>query len=255
VGDLDLSAVERLLSTRAIGRRVTHLASTGSTMDVARHEAAAGAPHGAGVVAEEQTAGRGRFGRRWVSPAGLNLYLTLILRPDAERLRRLGMTSPLAVCRAIEATSGLAPAIKWPNDVQIGGRKAAGILIESESQGADVRYALVGTGINVNDPIADPEIAGLATSLARELGRDLSREEVLAAFFNEYEDAYEARPADVYAAWRARLSTLGREVRLTFRNETFEGLAEDVTKEGSLILRLLDGTRRTFEAGEVTLRA
>jgi BirA family biotin operon repressor/biotin-[acetyl-CoA-carboxylase] ligase len=255
VNTLDLEAVDRLLRTEAIGRRVTYLDSTGSTMDIAREWAASNAPHGALVIAEEQTAGRGRFGRRWVSPAGLNLYLTLLVRPDAERLGGLAMIASLAVCRAIETATDLAPVIKWPNDVQIGGRKVSGILIESESQGEDVRYALVGPGINVNDPIADPEIAEIATSLAREVGREVSREGVLAAFLNEFEDAYVTPLPEVRAAWRSRLATLGEEVRLTFGGETYEGVAEDVTADGSLTLRLPDGSRRTFEAGEVSLRS
>jgi BirA family biotin operon repressor/biotin-[acetyl-CoA-carboxylase] ligase len=254
VTELDLTAVEHLLRTREIGRRINYLTTTTSTMDVAREEAVAGAPHGAVVIAEEQTAGRGRFGRRWVSPAGKNLYLTLVLRPDAGRLRRLSMVVPLAVCRAVEAVTPLRPVIKWPNDVLVGGRKLAGVLIEGESSGAELLYALAGIGLNVNDPIDDPEIAGIATSLSRESGDETSRETVLAALLNELEDAYNAAPDDIYSGWRSRIATLGQSVRLTFRDETYEGTAEDVDDEGSLILRLADGTRRTFEAGEVTLR-
>ncbi len=223
-------------------------------MDVARDEAVAGAPHGAVVIAEEQTAGRGRFGRLWVSPAGKNLYLTLILRPDAARLRALSMVVPLAVCRAVEAVTPLRPVIKWPNDVLVGGRKLAGVLIEGESSGAELLYALAGIGLNVNDPIDDPKIAGIATSLSRELGEETSRETALAALLNELEGAYNAAPGDIYSGWRSRITTLGQSVRLTFRDEVYEGTAEDVDNEGSLILRLADGTRRTFEAGEVTLR-
>lgn len=254
MSELNLAAVERLLRTSAIGRRLTHLATTASTMDVARSEAVAGAPHGAVVIAEEQSAGRGRFGRRWVSPPGKNLYLTLILRPGAGRLRSLSMVVPLAVCRAIEAVTPLRPVIKWPNDILAGERKLAGILIQGESTGAELIYALAGIGLNVNDPVDDPEIAGIATSLSRELGEETSRETVLAALLNEVEDAYNAPIADVYSGWRSRVATLGRPVRLTFRDEAYEGIAEDVDGEGSLILRLGDGTRRTFEAGEVTLR-
>jgi BirA family biotin operon repressor/biotin-[acetyl-CoA-carboxylase] ligase len=224
-------------------------------MDVARDEAVAGAPHGAVVIAEEQTAGRGRFGRRWVSPPGKNLYLTVILRPGAGRLRALSTVVPLAVCRAIEAVTPLRPVIKWPNDVLAGERKLAGILIQGESTGAELIYALAGIGLNVNDPVDDPEIAGIATSLSRELGEEMPREAVLAALLNELGDAYNAPAADVYSGWRSRIATLGRSVRLTFRDEIYEGIAEDVDGEGSLILRLGDGTRRTFEAGEVTLRA
>jgi BirA family biotin operon repressor/biotin-[acetyl-CoA-carboxylase] ligase len=254
VPELNLAAVDGLLRTEEIGRRITSLATTPSTMDVARDEAVAGVPHGAVVIAEEQTAGRGRFGRRWVSPAGKNLYLTLILRPDAGRLRALSMVVPLAVCRAVEALTPLRPVIKWPNDVLVSGRKLAGVLIQGESSGAEPIYALAGIGLNVNDPIDDPEIAGIATSLSRELGEEIRRETALAALLNELEDAYNAPPDDVYTGWRSRSATLGQFVRLTFRDEVYEGTAEDVDNEGSLILRLADGTLKTFEAGEVTLR-
>ncbi|MEX1193897.1 MAG: biotin--[acetyl-CoA-carboxylase] ligase [Dehalococcoidia bacterium] len=241
------------MTTAAVGRHISYFPSTGSTMDDARRLAEEGAPHGSIVIADEQTAGRGRFARHWVSPSGTNLYLTLLVRPEVARLRTLSMVAPLAVCRAVKAVTGLAPMIKWPNDVQIGGRKLSGILIESELSGAEVNYALIGIGLNVNDPIADREIAEIATSLAREIGRDLSREAVLAALLNEFEALYES--ADVYARWRERVITLGQDVRVTFRADVYEGLAEDVDADGSLVLRLHDGSLMTFEAGEVSLRA
>jgi BirA family biotin operon repressor/biotin-[acetyl-CoA-carboxylase] ligase len=221
-------------------------------MDDARREAEAGAGHGLVITADEQTAGRGRFGRRWVSPAGMNIYLTALLRPDVARLRLLAMAVPLAVCRAVEAAVDVRADIKWPNDVQIGGRKLAGILIESELSGADVKYALAGIGVNVNDAIEDAEIAGIATSLLRETGREVSREDVLAGLLNELEALYES--GEVYEGWRERVVTLGQPVKVTFRGEEYEGVAEDVDADGSLVLRMGDGSTRTFEAGEVTLR-
>ena len=127
----DLSEVESVLLTKAVGRRIIHLTSTISTMDVARKEAEDGAAEGTVVIAEEQTAGRGRFGRKWESPAGLNLYFTLVLRPDINRLRALSIVAPLAVCRAIEGSTSLRPQIKWPNDVLVDRKKLAGILPES----------------------------------------------------------------------------------------------------------------------------
>jgi BirA family biotin operon repressor/biotin-[acetyl-CoA-carboxylase] ligase len=250
---IDVQAVDRMLRTEAIGRKLIYLPETGSTMDDARAEAEKNAPHGTVVMAEEQTKGRGRFGRRWVSPAGKNLYLTVVLRPNAERLRRLAMTVPLAVCLAAEEVASVRATIKWPNDVQVEGRKLSGILIESGMSGTQVDYALVGIGVNVNDPIDDPEIAEIATSLARETGRDVPREAALAALLNEFEELYES--GRVFDAWRERIVTLGQDVRLTFREEVYEGCAEDVDEEGSLILRLPDGSRITFAAGEVSLRA
>ena len=223
-------------------------------MDVARQEAEEGASEGTVVIAEEQSVGRGRFGRRWVSPAGQNLYLTLLLRPDISRLRTLAMVAPLAVCKAVEATTTLRPAIKWPNDVLVGARKLAGVLIESELAGEEPRYALVGIGLNVNFRTDGTEVAAIATSLAQELGADVSREAVLAALLDEFEGLYLGPPAVVHAEWRTRLETLGREVTVTFRGETHAGVAEDVDGEGNLVLRMPDGALRTFEAGEVSLR-
>jgi BirA family biotin operon repressor/biotin-[acetyl-CoA-carboxylase] ligase len=251
---LNLDEVGTLLETTAPGRRVIYLTSAGSTMEVARREAEEGADEGTVVIAEEQTAGRGRFGRKWVSPAGQNLYFTLVLRPDVARLRSLSIISPLAVCRAVEETTPLRPQIKWPNDVLIENRKLSGILIESEFSGATPRYALVGIGLNVNFRTDDTEVAAIATSIARETGADVSRERVLAAALNDFEALYEA-PETAFAPWRERLETLGREVTVTFRDERHSGVAEDVDSEGNLLLRTGDGSLMVFEAGEVSLRA
>src|SRR3972149_8290394 len=156
---LNLSLVEQQLTTAFVGRRLIHVASAPSTRDVARAEAEGGAPEGTAVLAEEQTAGRGRLGRSWVSPAGTNLYLTLVIRPTLERLRSLSIVAPLAVAQAVEETVALAPCIKWPNDVLVGGRKLAGVLIDTELSGRSVQDSLVGIGVNVNLDVAQaPEI-------------------------------------------------------------------------------------------------
>jgi BirA family transcriptional regulator, biotin operon repressor / biotin---[acetyl-CoA-carboxylase] ligase len=253
---LALPAVEEALTTSFVGSRLLYYTSTSSTMDVARAEAEAGASEGTVVVAEEQTAGRGRFGRQWLSPAGKNIYLTLLLRPTVDQLRRLSIIAPLAVALAIEETTGLAPRIKWPNDVLLSGRKVAGILIETEFSGSAPRYALIGPGINVNFEIdLDSEIADIATSIKQELGADVAREAVLAALLNHIEALYTAPdPRAVREAWKSRLETLGRDVTLTFRDETYSGYADDVDDAGNLILRFPDGSTRTFEVGEVSLR-
>jgi len=254
---LNLAVVEERLTTRFVGRRLLYLTSTGSTMDAARIEAEAGAPDGTVVLAEEQTKGRGRFERVWVSPAGQNLYLTLIMRPPLDRLRSLSIVAPLAVALAVEESTGLTPRIKWPNDVLVDGRKLSGILVESEIAVESVKYALIGAGINVNlDVEQSPEIAQIATSVKRELGRESSREELLSAFLNRFEQLYEEIPKSdaVFEQWRSRLDTLGRDVRVTFRDQVYEGLAEDIDREGNLILAQPDGSRRVIEAGEVSLR-
>src|SRR6266540_5657910 len=136
---LNRAAVEQRLVTRFVGRRLLYFTSTTSTMDVARAEAETGAPDGTVVLAEEQTKGRGRFDRAWVSPAGKNLYLTLVMRPPMDRLRSLSIVTPLAIALAVEEVTDLSPRIKWPNDLLIAGRKLSGILIESEISGSQVK--------------------------------------------------------------------------------------------------------------------
>jgi BirA family biotin operon repressor/biotin-[acetyl-CoA-carboxylase] ligase len=253
---LDLDAVKSRLGSGRFGGHITYLASCDSTMNVARREAESGASEGAVVIAEEQTAGRGRFGRSWVSPAGKNLYLTLIAKPPIDRLRTLSMAAPLAVCEAAEDVTGFSPQIKWPNDVLIAGRKMSGILVESELSADTVRFALVGVGINVNlDVEASPEIAQLATSLLREAGKEVSREDLLVSFLTRFGELYELPLPQLVDRWRDGLETLGREVAVTMAGETHRGVAERVDDEGNLLLRLPDGAMMTFEAGEVSLRA
>ncbi|MEX0800123.1 MAG: biotin--[acetyl-CoA-carboxylase] ligase [Dehalococcoidia bacterium] len=253
---LDLARVEERLATRFVGRRLIYLTRTTSTMNVARAEAANNAPDGAAVLAEEQTAGRGRLGRAWVAPPGVNIYVTVIMRPPADKLRVLSIVAPLAVADALEAAAGLSSTFKWPNDVLAGGRKIAGILIELT--GDEAKSALVGVGLNVNfDVEAVPEIAAIATSVRRETGRDASREDILAALLNAFEDRYQqALSGDgAFDDWRARLETLGKRVRATLPDRVEEGLAEDVDDDGSLRIRRDDGSLVSVDAGDVTLSA
>jgi BirA family transcriptional regulator, biotin operon repressor / biotin---[acetyl-CoA-carboxylase] ligase len=252
----DLDAVRPLLRTRRLGRDISYLQVTGSTMDIARERAQAGVPEGFVAMAEEQTAGRGRLGRVWVAPPGVNLSVSVLLRPTPGQIKRLGMVTPLAVAEAVADVSGLSPTLKWPNDVRINGRKLCGILIEAAMLGDVPSFAIVGIGLNVNlDAAAHPEVAGIATSIAAELGCPISREQTLAALLNALERHYDRDDAPALRQeWRSRLETLGQEVAVTFAGHTERGVAEDVDEEGSLLLRLPDGRLATFPAGEVTLR-
>jgi BirA family biotin operon repressor/biotin-[acetyl-CoA-carboxylase] ligase len=250
-------ALKEGLTTSFVGRRLEYRASLGSTQDLARELAEAGAVDGTVVLAGRQTAGRGRLSRSWISPRG-GLYLTVVLRPRAEHLKALVIIAALAVARGIERLTGLETSLKWPNDVLVAGRKISGILSEAELVGQNVSYALVGIGVNVNaDLAAYPKAGDLATSVRTELGREISREALAAAILNEFEALYlaaqEGEPID--QEWRARLSTLGKEVRVSLGEQVEEGLAEDVDRDGSLILRRADGSRVTIAAGDVTLRS
>ncbi|MDP2661100.1 MAG: biotin--[acetyl-CoA-carboxylase] ligase [Dehalococcoidia bacterium] len=209
------------------------------------------------VLAEEQTAGKGRLGRTWTSPAGSSILLSIILRPPVTRLAKLTMMASLAAARAVERSTGLPTFVKWPNDVIVGDKKAGGILIEAELSGRFPRFAVVGIGLNVNfDVRTVPDIPETATSVSMELGRDFSRQDLLLALLDELETAYGALRTGIPIErdWRARLETLGRCVRVTrMIGPSLEGRAEDVDPQGRLLVRLPDGGMETLSEGDVSL--
>jgi BirA family biotin operon repressor/biotin-[acetyl-CoA-carboxylase] ligase len=224
-------------------------------MNEAARQAKAGAQEGTVVVAETQTAGRGRLGRSWVSRPG-NLYLTIVLRPTLQTLPFLSCLAGVAVVRALGQTARLRPRLRWPNDVLLGGKKVAGILLESAVEGDAVRYALVGIGINVDlDTSNVAEIAGFATSLNAVAGNPVSREEVLRHLLQGMDSLYLqlAQGKTPLAEWKGLLDTLGRRVRVSWQDQVCWGQAEDVDELGNLQLRQDDGRLVTLAAGDVTL--
>lgn len=254
--ELSAEAISGNLKTRFVGRRLVYYPSVASTMSLARQAAREGAAEGSAVVAGEQTAGKGRRNRVWRSPPG-SISLSLVLRPRAGEFGSLVMVAALAVVSAIEAVTGLRPVIKWPNDVLINRRKVSGILIETEVGGGPKDYAVVGIGINVNLKVADyPEIAQIATSISDEVGREVSRFELLRRLLEEFERLYLAATAGtgVFDEWRARLVTLGKRVAVSCEGTRLEGVAESVAPDGSLWLRRPDGTLSRIVAGDVSLR-
>ena len=252
---LDVDSIVVALSNAVVGHRIDYHHTIGSTMDAARDLARDGATEGLVVVAEEQTKGRGRFNRTWVSPPGLNLYLTVLLRPTREQLAYMNMAATLAVCETAREIAAVQPVVKWPNDVRIADRKLAGILIETAFDGSSLDHALVGIGVNVNlDVDEHPEIADTATSLRSAAGREFDRSEVLQALLGRL-DAWYARVTAgerLTAQWSASLETLGKRVELMWRDQLLQGIAESVDDQGNLILLQPDGTRITAVAGEVT---
>lgn len=253
---LSAEAVTRNLATRFIGQKVIYYPSLPSTMEVARQEALRGADEGTVIVADEQTAGRGRLKRAWMSPRG-SISLSVILRPRLAYLPSIIMLASLAVVHSIEKVTGLKSQVKWPNDVLINGKKVCGILVETDVKGNTVNYAILGIGVNVNLKLADiPEIASIATSLSDELGRNVARLSVVRCLLAEIERFYLALTAggSVYEEWRDSLVTLGKKVRVKTGEVTYEGVAESVAGDGSLMLRGLDGSLTRIVAGDVTLR-
>ncbi len=254
----ELSAVSITsgLKTRFIGREVFYHPELPSTMATAREKALAGAVEGTVIVAEMQTAGKGRLQRRWMSPKG-SIYLSVILYPEPPDLSSLIMVASLAVAGAIESVAGLKTQIKWPNDVLIDGKKVCGILVESGVTGKNQTYAVIGIGINANvDTASIGEVLMPATSLSDELGAEVSRLEVIKRLLVETERLYLLAKSsqDVYRQWRDNLITLGKSVTASTGDVVYDGIAETVDEDGSLMIRLENGSLKRFAAGDVTLQ-
>ncbi len=250
-------SIYRGLRTETVGRNIIYLPTVSSTMDIAKRAVGDSAAEGTIVIADEQTAGRGRMGRKWLSPPGVSILLSIILKPDLAELSRLNMVAALATAQSIERVTGIRPSIKWPNDIIIEGKKVSGMLIESDIRDEAVNSAILGIGVNVNlDPSIHPEIKDTATSLREVLGEEVSRLELLTALLEEFEQLYRAlrHGEPIHKEWQKRLETLGRRVRVKMGDSQEEGYAESVDGEGHLFLRRPDESLIELVAGEVTLR-
>lgn len=217
-----------------------------------------GAEEGCVVLADAQSAGRGRLGRTWASPAGAGIYVSLVLRPSMEAVPLLTIAAGLGVSEGIGAATGLETHVKWPNDVCLAGRpprKLAGILAEAGSTGGRVLHVVLGIGINVLPAAFPPDVAARATSLEGELGRAVPRgtvlAECLAGVWRRYQMLTSGRGGDVLHAWRARAAlTFGRRVEWDDAGGTHHGVARDVDPGGALLVAGESGLVR-LTAGEV----
>ena len=251
--------------TARVGRTLVCLAEVDSTNLRARQLAAEGAADGTVVVADRQTAGRGRLGRSFQSPGGQGIYLTALLRPDLppERLSPVTAMAGVAVCRAVERLCGVSPGLKWPNDPVLDGKKLCGILTELSLEGetARVQELVLGIGINVSQRPEDftPEVREIATSLVQALGHAVSRPALAAEIIREVDRLCAALAAGetgpYLAESRRRCVNLGRTVRLLRPDgggETAEAL--DIDEEVGLVVRRPDGAVKTVRSGEVSVR-
>ena len=257
---LTVDGVRRGLRTVCFGQGdFVLLDRTDSTNREAALLALGGAPEGAVVVASEQTAGRGRTGRPWVSPAGVGVYVSLVLRPRLapQAAPLVTLLTAVAVAEAVAEVTGLAPRAKWPNDVLLHGRKVSGNLTEVSTVADVVSHVVTGAGINVNTRVEDlPEdLREKATSLAIELGRPVSRVDVLRAFLERAEHWYaalrEGDPGPVIARWKELSAIVGTPLRVGTPHGVVEGLVADVDPDG--LLRLVDagGREHRLHAGDV----
>ena len=227
-----------------IGQQVVWLSETGSTNAEAFRLAEQGATEGTVVMADRQTAGKGRLGRQWVSPGGVNLYLSVILRPPLPPYEapQLTFLSAVAVARAIEDETGLKPAIKWPNDLRLNGRKVAGLLNEMSAETDRIGFVILGIGLNLNMGAEQfpPDLRSPATSLAIELDRPVSRKVVatrlLAALDDEYARFGRSGFGPVRESWSKRCNAYGRQVMVDHGGVMLKGPFAGIDHDGALLL-------------------
>ena len=244
-----------------IGSRIHFLRQTVSTMDECRSLARTGSIEGTVVSANFQCAGRGRFQRIWLSPSGENIQASILVRPKITELPYLNMAAALAASNAATEITGLHSAIKWPNDVELAGKKLCGILIESEISGAGVDFAIIGIGLNVNlEPERHKEIKNSASSLKQFCGRYVSRSQtfhVLLKHLNHYYERIKAGES-LTSEWASKLNVLGCDIQISFPGTNKPSIncrADSLNEDGSLSVRVDDGSMFTATAGEVTLRS
>jgi BirA family biotin operon repressor/biotin-[acetyl-CoA-carboxylase] ligase len=243
-----------------IGREIFFYETVGSTNTIAS-DLAGKTTEGAVVIADSQQKGRGRLGRKWESPPGVNIYISIILRPEIESKDATLITvmAVVACATALRRVTGLHVTIKWPNDLMVSDKKIGGILSELKTDHGRIISAVVGIGINVNVGIdAYPaDVQEIATSVKNETGMSYSREVVISEILNEIDYWYKILngmgKGILLLEWQKLTSTLGREVKVTVGKETFTGLAESIDSEGMLILRLPSGMLKKINSGDLTI--
>lgn len=257
---LDATVLQQSLTTRTFGRRLHLLPSTSSTNDVVKQLAQAGAPAGTVVLADHQTQGRGRQGRAFASPSGVGIYLSLLLRPQGElwRLPQLTLACGVATAQALADCQAPPVQLKWPNDVEIDGKKVAGILCEAVLQPDASAVVVVGIGINVNTALADfPDtLHASATSLALASGQVWARAPLIVRLLLHLEQGYDLwrqrESAAIITQWLRYGHLHGRQVRFTEGDDSVLGTVVGLDEEGALRVQTSTGDEHRLVAGEVT---
>ncbi len=254
------------LQTRWAGRTLYFFESTGSTNPDAKRFAEEGAPHGTIVVADRQTAGRGRRGRSWESPAGKSIYFTIVVRPEFEpdKASMITLVVALAVAEAVREETGLSTGIKWPNDVVVNGKKICGILTEMSMtpEMNEIQFLVAGVGVNVNQDSEEdftPELRGRAASLKMEAGRSIDRAALLARILQHFEEDYDLFEktldlSELQERYEALLLGKDNRVRVLDPAGEYTGISRGINGMGELIVEKEDGETVRVYAGEVSVR-
>lgn len=253
--------LESRMDTKWAGHPVIFYDALPSTNLQAKLDAENGAVQGTLLVADMQTAGRGRRGRSWSSPGGTNAYFTLIIKPDfrVELASMVTLVMGLAVADGIRKTCGVEAYIKWPNDIVIGGKKVCGMLAEMSVERDYIHYVVIGVGINVGLQAFPPEIADVATCLQEECGYRVSRAELVANVMKEFESSYEIFQREgslkgLMEHYNNLLVNRDREVRVLEPGAEFQGISKGINDTGELLVEKEDGTISKVYAGEVSVR-
>ncbi|HWF18378.1 MAG TPA: biotin--[acetyl-CoA-carboxylase] ligase [Verrucomicrobiae bacterium] len=247
--------------TRVIGRDIRVFEETTSTNDVVEKLARDDVREGAVVFAESQTRGRGRLGRKWISPARKGLWFSVLLRPPMRpaTVTQLTIVAATALFRAIQSQTGLVPEIKWPNDILLRGKKTAGILTELSAEPDKVKYVILGVGIDVNLSAAEfpADLRKLATSLRIETGQRQDRAELAVKILRQLDRDYGRVCAGHFEVvadeWESHCTTLGRRVAIRIGERTIQGTAESLDTDGALLLRTQHGRLERIIGGDVTV--
>ncbi len=249
--------LQRDLPTRYIGREIHYYLEVDSTNEVAKRFAKDGAPEGTIVIAESQHSGRGRRGKKWLSPSG-GVWMTIILRPDIlpPKAPQLTLVTGVAVAETLKQECSLDVGIKWPNDILIGEKKVCGILTEAKTSPKGLEYVVVGVGIDLNVDVNafPPELREGATSLKQELEKEIYSVELVQSFLENFEKLYNdfknGKFPEILMEWRKHSKTIGAKVEVHKRGKVVRGQAVGITNEGILILEMDDGRLEKIISGE-----
>lgn len=257
---LSAEELESIRKTSWAGQRIVYYDVTDSTNIQAKRLAEEGAPHGTLVVAERQSAGRGRRGRYWESAEHEGIFMTILLRPEfkPEQASMLTIIAAMAVTKAIRTMMQLSANIKWPNDIVLNGKKICGILTEMSTEIEAINYVVIGIGINVSNRQFGEEAAGIATSIAMESGLQVHRAELIESVWEWFEFYYDRFCKDgnlkrIQKEYDACLVNRDRQVRILDPKEPFVGIARGITETGELIVETEEGTK-LVSSGEVSVR-
>ena len=255
--------IKGLMNTKLIGKEIVFLESVDSTNNYAKKMGEGEFQEGTLIIAEEQTAGRGRLGREWMSPKGKGIWMTIMLMPDIkpEQAAQITLIAAFAVVLGIKNVCNIYAMIKWPNDVVVNGKKLCGILTEMGAEIDRINYLIVGIGINANVDEMDFTDSGLniATSIKIQKGRDIDRKLLISDIIKNFEELYinfieKGSIEYIIKDYKKVSATLGKDVRILEKGEEWHGLALDINNQGHLIVKMDDGTIKEISSGEVSVR-